>query len=175
MGFFDEVRVPPPSRPESFALPVWMRQPDWVAPRKRYVDIVIARTDALVLSIAVLKLHPSAIGFDLRFSGKTRTHNPLSGVPSPLARSGPALADGGFAFGVLFADGRTAIANRNSASWPRGPADGPVLWPYGGAGGSGSEWRMELWLWPLPPPGPLEFVCEWPLEGLPESGAAIEF
>jgi len=35
-----------------------------------------------------------------------------------------------------------------------------------GGGGGGSEWRQRLWVWPLPPPGPLTFACEWPAAGI---------
>jgi len=29
-------------------------------------------------------------------------------------------------------------------------------------------------MWPLPPPGPLSFVCEWPAAGIPLSRAQID-
>ena len=29
-------------------------------------------------------------------------------------------------------------------------------------------------MWPLPPAGPLEFVCEWPAFGIAESRAGID-
>ena len=36
-----------------------------------------------------------------------------------------------------------------------------------GVGGGGSQrWSQDLWLWPLPPTGRLEFVCEWPALGI---------
>lgn len=35
-----------------------------------------------------------------------------------------------------------------------------------------SFWRW--WAWPLPPPGPLEFVCEWPPFGIPETRAGLD-
>ncbi len=31
-----------------------------------------------------------------------------------------------------------------------------------------------MWLWPLPPPGPLTFVCAWPAEGVEETHAQID-
>ncbi len=36
-----------------------------------------------------------------------------------------------------------------------------------GGGPRSAFWRW--WAWPLPPAGPLEFVCEWPALGIPES------
>ncbi|MFL6222641.1 MAG: hypothetical protein ACJ75K_07385, partial [Actinomycetes bacterium] len=51
--------------------------------------------------------------------------------------------------------------------------DRPVLNQHGGGGG-GLAWDMEHWVWPLPPPGPFTFVCEWPARGIAESGAEID-
>jgi hypothetical protein len=48
-------------------------------------------------------------------------------------------------------------------SWserPQAPA-GPVL-SLGGGGGGDGNWRQSIWIWPLPPPGRLTFVCQWP-------------
>lgn len=38
----------------------------------------------------------------------------------------------------------------------------------GGAswGGEDLGWQGDFWLWPLPPPGPLAFVVEWPSENI---------
>jgi hypothetical protein len=33
---------------------------------------------------------------------------------------------------------------------------------------------MGHWVWPLPPPGPFTFVCEWPARAIAESGAEID-
>jgi hypothetical protein len=43
-----------------------------------------------------------------------------------------------------------------------------MLTPHGGGGG-GARWDMSFWLWPLPPPGRLAFVVEWPSEGIGET------
>ena len=51
---------------------------------------------------------------------------------------------------------------------PGAEPGGPILWPFMAGGGPRSAfWRW--WAWPLPPAGPLEFVCEWPALGIPES------
>src|SRR5215475_11215845 len=36
------------------------------------------------------------------------------------------------------------------------------------------RYEMACWVWPLPPPGPVVFVCRWPAIALPESIAAID-
>jgi hypothetical protein len=67
-------------------------------------------------------------------------------------------------FGIAFSDGRKVT---NVDGLPHGAAEpsDPVLWGMGGAGGGG-RWRQDFWVWPLPPPGPVGFVCEWPAAGI---------
>jgi hypothetical protein len=67
-------------------------------------------------------------------------------------------------FGIEFSDGRKAT--NVGGSWPgEDEPEGPALWGMGGGGGGGS-WRQVFWVWPLPPPGPVGLVCEWPAAGL---------
>ena len=42
------------------------------------------------------------------------------------------------------------------------------------AGGGPHSFVSRWWTWPLPPAGPLEFVCEWPAFGIAESRAVID-
>ena len=114
------------------------------------------------------------------------------GVISPLSRhSGAQHAPGGqlseefLRFGVEFADGRKAT-NVGMRLPPEGAStllvsakssgDKPasrVLWQRGG-GGNGTRYSQTFWLWPLPPQGPLAFVCEWPAEEVEVSRAEID-
>ena len=71
--------------------------------------------------------------------------------------------------GVQFSDGRKAT---NTGGFPHRPPDfeipplGPVM--HGGGGGGGERhWHQSQWVWPLPPGGPLAFVCQWPAAGIP--------
>ena len=70
-------------------------------------------------------------------------------------------------FGVQFSDGRKATSVA-VGHWGEGSPSEPVLMPNGGNGGLRS-WDISYWLWPLPPPGPLEFVVEWPIANIPNS------
>ena len=84
-------------------------------------------------------------------------------------RRGPrgGLEEGSLRFGVQFSDG----AKATNVGGPRPPRledqpAGPVLTSHGGGGG-GSRWSQQFWVWPLPPPGPLAFVCEWTAVSIP--------
>lgn len=54
------------------------------------------------------------------------------------------------------------------------PPEGPVLSPSGGGGGGGGRWHHGFWCWPLPPPGPLVFVCAWPAAEIAETQSEID-
>jgi hypothetical protein len=41
-------------------------------------------------------------------------------------------------------------------------------------GGTPRSHFSRWWSWPLPPAGPLEFVCEWSALGIPETWAGIQ-
>ncbi len=43
-----------------------------------------------------------------------------------------------------------------------------------GGGGSSHFNQMRCWAWPLPPGGPLEFICQWPAMGISETQVSIE-
>lgn len=90
--------------------------------------------------------------------------------PPPMIH--PGSPDGPL-FGVGLADGRKAMLGVRVPPPPDGEPDGPVLWPRGGSGG-GDEWRMGVWLWPLPPSGPVTLVAAWPAKGVAERAVTID-
>ena len=51
----------------------------------------------------------------------------------------------------------------------------PAWWqrPRGGGGTSHCE-QSRWWAWPLPPSGPLEFICHWPALGTGETRVGID-
>jgi hypothetical protein len=77
--------------------------------------------------------------------------------------------------GVQFSDGAKATNVRAAPGFAgrdeKPPA--PVLHPQGGGGAPG-DWRLGYWVWPLPPSGPLAFVCEWPAAAIPLTRHEIE-
>lgn len=89
----------------------------------------------------------------------------------PGSRSGSNYEDM-LKFGVEFSDGRKATNVRLLGIAGEEP-QAPVLWSMGGGGGGG-RWRQEFWVWPLPPPGPVWFVCEWPAAGIALSRAETD-
>jgi hypothetical protein len=158
----------PPSRPPS---PPWMQAPSGTLPGVIALELVIAATERVAVCVTRLGAYPSGFELDLvtmsggegdeldplLFGGRRGPRpgrTPDGGIPAEMLR-----------FGVEFADGGKAT---NTAGRPLGldaEPSGPVL-IGGGGGGGGGNWRQSVWIWPLPPPGPLTFVCEWPAAGV---------
>lgn len=80
-------------------------------------------------------------------------------------------------FGIQFSDGRktTNVESRFPFAPPGADesAERLVLMPRGGGGGGGT-WTQEFRISPLPPAGPLAFVCEWPVADIPETRKEID-
>jgi hypothetical protein len=85
------------------------------------------------------------------------------------------FADYYLRFGVGFADGRKATNLEQRHGLDEGPApDPPVLRLVRWEGYDRLAWEVDVWVWGLPAPGPLAFVCEWPARGIPESRVEID-
>jgi hypothetical protein len=69
-------------------------------------------------------------------------------------------------FGVQYAD--VCKATDVGPPWDDGrrKRKGPVISQGSGQGGE-REWQQDLWIWPLPPTGPLTFAIEWRAQQIP--------
>jgi hypothetical protein len=170
---------PEPAR-ERPARPPWAGPPENVLPGVVAVELVLARSE--LAAVCVSRLEAYETGFCLQLlalassdredldPGMFAAHHRRMRGRAPGPHPPPEL----LRFGVQFADGRKAT-NTTPMPFGRGRAHmmsahsrepeerppGPVLTSRGGSGGDRS-WRQEMWVWPLPPPGPLALVCEWP-------------
>jgi hypothetical protein len=157
---------PPPPAPES---PAWHEQPEWLGPPENVVgvsvplDLTLARTDKLALAVPAATAYPNGIVFDVVLLLREQVRDPFEWHPFHPVNEGGELSPKILRLGVQFADGQKATS-LGRPFLPHDPAElpsGPVLMPRGGGGG-GRRWDVSFWLWPLPPPGPLTLVCEWP-------------
>jgi hypothetical protein len=162
-SFFDPV---PPPQPRC-------AEPEWAAPRRNVLgagvplSILLAKTEEVAVSLGPIAAYPN--GFELRVRIRLRrrdddVHPVLMNPLRPAADS--------FRFGVQFSDGR------KTTNAPTGFARGtepepPRLGMRGGSGSDGS-WDSNYWIWGLPTPGPLAFVCSWAARELPETRAEID-
>jgi hypothetical protein len=166
MGAFFE----PPPPPERHAPAPRYRTPSWVGPPQGTLpsvvpfERVLARTEAVAVCLARLAVYPTGFEFQILtmsddtkcdldpflFERRARRRHPddIDGIPPEMLR-----------LGLRFADG-SKVTNV-TPHWPDNTRPSkPILTEMGGGGGAGGDWEQTFWIWPLPPPGPLIFVCE---------------
>jgi len=112
---------------------------------------ISAYTNGFEISVTAI-LHPDTPGFDAETpNGGMLLHQP-------------------YQISLQLSDGRTVTSGR-----PHGDAEptGPILLPRGGDGTSHYQ-HSQWWAWPLPPSGPLQFICQWPTLGTSETRVRID-
>jgi hypothetical protein len=158
LSFFD---LPAPWPPTEHRMPAWSRGPVDMVPGVVPVALLVARTDTHAVLVDGLLVYPTGFDFDLavRRHPSLGRHQPDPGVWHELRLE------------VRFADGRRA--DNGPGPWPSPDDDRPpdppflyqsVIGPDGG----------HVWLWGLPPPGPLTFACQWPAEQISLSEAELD-
>jgi hypothetical protein len=144
------------------------------------IELVLAQTERYAVCVTRLGAYP--IGFEFDLLSLAAPGDQESEELDPML-FGPGRHRGGrhrgmlddefLRIGVQFADGAKATNVPGPHPHFDHEPDGPVL-HGGGGGGGGGHWRQAEWVWPLPPPGPLAFVCEWPAAGIPETRKEID-
>jgi hypothetical protein len=169
MGLF---RKSPPPRP---ALQRLVPRP-WDPPESEFPAIVPIDTLPFAPSeqaaIAITGIWAYTGGFEILVARRIRPDLPgLDQDPTPeMARRMPADPLAAPFFSLLLSDGTKVVSGR-----PGGESEptGPILRSRGGGGTAHSQ-SLRWWAWPLPPKGPLEFVCQWPMYGMAETRVGID-
>ena len=178
MSFFE-----PPDPP--LDPPEWgeIDEPEWSGPPRHVLGAAVplrsllARTDELAIAITDATAYMNGFEFKLVLRSRRPSHDYYGGpfgLGEPMMwRHGRGVVEGGdlppelFRFGIEFADGSkaTTLGGHPFEEGPDHEPEGPLLIERGGGGGGG-DWDQSYWVWPLPPPGRLAFVCEWPSKGV---------
>jgi hypothetical protein len=157
--FFGPPPPPPPEPPEH-------RSAEWTGPPENELGVVVPvqieliRTDALSLAVPALSVYST--GSMLTLTLRRRTRRPMREQSAPPFHR--FLQPDALRFGVQFADGSKA-----TAAPPMRPGETltpPQLILRGTSGAGGRSSETTMWMWPLPPPGPVELVCEWRAEDI---------
>ena len=122
-------------------------------------------------AIAITGLSAYTTGFEIFVTCLIRPDAPsLDADPMPGAPRATPAARQYFQLSLQLANGSKVIGGR-----PHGDAEptGPILWP-GGGGGTSHYRHLRWWAWPLPPTGPLEFICQWPMVGIGETRVGMD-
>jgi hypothetical protein len=162
MSFFEASESEPlaPVEPD-YRPPEWAQPPDNVMPAAVPLDSVLARGDGVAVWVADALVYTT--GLQLTVVWVRRDRLPAHMLHRPLFMQ--AQDPDGPRFGVGFADGRKATLGHPVGHRRDRPA---IVLAHGGGGGSDRRWSGRMWLWPLPPPGPLTLAFAWPALGIPE-------
>ena len=167
MRFFRKSPAPEPT-------PRWVPHP-WNPPEAELPGIVAIDTlhfdRSEQAAVAVIGISAYARGFEFFVARRVRPGTPgLDEDPTPEMLRRRFKEPEGFQISLQFSDGRQAVSGR-----PRGNSEptGPILQSRGGGGTSHSQ-LLRWWAWPLPPTGPLEFICQWPVYGIGETRVGID-
>jgi hypothetical protein len=158
---------PPPASKYAFTEG---RQEDWMGPPRDGLPAVvpveqtIARTKAIAVYLANLWVFTTGFEFDVFVvAGEEDGLDPLRKEPDLEAMRSGSIPPEKLLLGIEISDGSVATNLREAGTLTPDP---PVMTMRGGLY-SGDEWEEHYWVWPVPPPGPLTLVCEWPAAGIP--------
>jgi hypothetical protein len=176
MSFFESIPVPPPPEPVQRHRPVWMPS-DAVIPGSVPAELMLIRTEQVAVAIGSVRAYPN--GFEFTLHTRLRREDESGpGHADPLElhgyRRGTQVPDEVMRLGVMYADGRR-VATRSGDRWPDedGDSEQLVLQQNGGGGGD-RTWDGDMWVYPLPPEGPVTFVASWPKHGVTETRAELD-
>ncbi len=183
-GFFAPPPSPRPERAELVNPPPWTGRPQGPPLGAVVSELLLARSEQAALYIDYVDAYPEGFELEIRASTSAAYHElaregDRSG-PDPFGSHWPIAGERRdvlppqlLRIGVQFADGRTAT---NIGGHDR-PVGGPVMRPLRGGGRGGtveSCFHQGYWISPLPPPGPVGVVCEWPAVAIPVSRQEID-
>jgi hypothetical protein len=156
-----------------------------VVPGMAPVGVIVARTSETVMAVTGIRAYPAGFGFTLKLRLRNLSARERRGFwpfPEFGHHRGRAWPDEALRLTVEFASGRS-VTNVDPATVGPGGADPdrPMLSDGPGTGlmASGASpdrwgWDMEYRVRPLPPPGPLAFICAWPGRGIAASRVEVD-
>jgi hypothetical protein len=164
------------------AIPPWMQPPQDEYPVQIPVREFFGRTDGTVLSVSHLEVFTTGVVVRAESALRRTTESPRDwswvlhgGTGRVRDESGDELH-----WGVVLGDGSTTTLGRSFSAqrrWDEPPQGWSLTFASGGGGGGGDDWYEQhhgLWLWPLPPRGPMEIVAEWRERGIPETRIVLD-
>lgn len=166
MSFFEPPSRPPIPEPPEPA-PPWLGPPDDVLGQETGLGFLLARSTDVAIGVGGITAFPDGFLFRTvlrrRHPVDERWEHPWP--HGPWTGRGPPEDD--LRLGVQLSDGRRATTlDPLPTDAAAGDAPTPLVLIHRGGGGGGRAFDHDFWVWPLPPPGALAFVCEWQAQGI---------
>jgi hypothetical protein len=128
--------------------------------------VVLGRGPEHLVTLGPMEAFPTGVALELTITTRRPVHGP------PLMMFG-APDENGMRLGVAYPDGRKWQGGREFPPGPRTEPSAPNVW-FSGGGGGGKHYAQRLWLWPLPPEGPVTFALSWRAAGIDETVTVID-
>ena len=139
--------------------------------------LAVTDTAAVVVSHARVFRNGVDVVIDRRTRRGGRSRREWEAVQWSPHASFPGNGPDRLRYGMALGDGQHLLLDAPSWGGSDQETDSHSLVATGGGSSGGREYTVSLdgmWLWPLPPEGPLEIVMQWPAEGIPESRVVLD-
>lgn len=178
MGEFFE----PPSRSgldfETLPAQEWDGPPRDAVPAVVPIEQVVARNEKVGIFLAAIWVYRAGFEFDVFVVAKDPSSelDPFNYEHQLRAEQTGEIPPEQLRLGFHFADGTTAANTGDRFDWEGEIGSVPKTPVMRGTRGTagGGDWSQAFWVWPTPPAGPLEFVCEWPEAGIPLTRSELD-
>lgn len=154
--------------------------PENMLPATWPLAVLLSHTDEVAISVLGAHVYPTGMTMRIVVVSRKQQDDPhaLQALSLLQRARGGLNPDNILRLGVRYSDGR---------SWSSlGQPDflqtmleedfdetAPRLMPMSGSG-NGRTYEQGVYLTPLPPDGPLEFLCAWPRHSIPETSATVD-
>ncbi|AYG04211.1 hypothetical protein [Gryllotalpicola protaetiae] len=184
MQFFSASRNDDAPEPSIHRTPEWLQPPADEIPNPVPTTRVLWRKPGVALTLRRIDAYSNGCSFRIQADARREDgmdRDRWDEIIDALSNHRQRHRDleGRMRFGVTVADGRSASADRGfrvELGEHEDPS-GPILTiNHHGGGGSDSEYAMgyRLWLWPLPPAGPLTLHFQWTSLGIDEGSTELD-
>lgn len=178
MNFFPA--DPPEDEPEGSAhVPApWWKPSDEELPATFPIGETIAATESAAMILTIARVYGNGVELVVERRirrGNTRRRDWRESQPRMHDRFGRSDPER-LRYGVVLGDGQKLILDLPPGLSRVAPERHSLAHTRGSGNGSEDFYTFEdgMWLWPLPPEGPLEVVAQWPAFGVPESHVVLD-
>jgi hypothetical protein len=142
------------------------------------IDATIAVNENVAIIVAAVRVYSNGVEFviDRRIRRGRASSQEWREMQSKIHDRFVRLHPERLRYGVLLGDGQQVIVGSPPRVHGVVPEKHTLNRTSGGSTGSEDFYRADdaMWLWPLPPEGPVEVVVQWPAFDVPESRVVLD-